>query len=457
MFSTQVAIVGAGLVGTLLAILLAQRGCRVTLYEKRADPQQLAQARGRSVNLTLTERGGRALAAAACWQPALAAAVPMHGWYHHQPNYIHYQAYGQGGEAIYAIERQRLSQILHERARCCGVTIHWNAQVIDVDCEAQSAQIWQPGEQRNYRIDADAIIIADGALSELRAAFGAQTAGFACSVERVEYVYKELRISAAAVARAGWKPGVHVWSRARHTLLALPNPDGSYNVIFFAPLQGPESFMSLSSAAAAQALFQRQFADALPLMPDFTDDYTRHPESQLQTVECWPWANGKVLLIGDAAHGILPFYGQGANAGFESCRELLAAIEHHPNDWPQAFQAFQRRRKPDTDAIAVISKQAYRALHQTGTNERAMRKIVLEHKLAQALPERVKTLYGQVSFSDRRYTEILQLHRIQQNVLEQVLNWTDTTEAVVFDDMIDFVRRRLHVLSPAAASERFDK
>ncbi|MBV9697814.1 MAG: FAD-dependent monooxygenase, partial [Gammaproteobacteria bacterium] len=352
-------IVGAGLAGALLALRLAQRGHAVELYERRADPRQGAPERGRSINLALAARGLAALEAAgmrAAVQPLL---IPMRGRMVHAPGAAPVlQPYGQkAGEVIYSVGRAALNRLLIEAATAHpNVHVHFGAACTGVDLKARTLQL-RIADGAARTVELGATIAADGAGSAVRASLAAQRQ-LAVREEWLDHDYKELTIPAER-AGALEREALHIWPRGGFMLIALPNTDGSFTATLFLARHGPGGFESLGQPQAVQAFFAREFPDAVPLMPDLLEEFARHPQGALGTVHAAPWhVAGRVLLLGDAAHAIVPFHGQGMNAAFEDCSLLGRLLEEH-EDWASRFAHFERVRRPDTEAIAQMALENY--------------------------------------------------------------------------------------------------
>ncbi|MDW7996077.1 MAG: NAD(P)/FAD-dependent oxidoreductase [Bacteroidota bacterium] len=361
MLRRSVIVVGAGLVGALWARLLAQRGHRVTLIERRPDLRCTDIPGGRSINLAVSDRGWRGLRLAGLEERVRPFALPMEGrMIHDRAATTHFQPYGKPGQAIYSFHRRRLNELLLTAVQECPNTqLLFEHRCIDVDLDVPAVIVETPaGELR--RLDAEAVFGVDGAYSAVRSRLQ-HLEGFSYCQEYLDYGYKELTLPPTAGGVWALEPrALHIWPRRSFMLIALPNPDRSFTCTLFFPLEGELSFAALRTEADVRAFFQSEFPDVVPLMPRLTEEFFSNPTGSLLTIRCFPWSyDGKVLLLGDAAHAIVPFYGQGMNAGFEDCVLLLDFLQHYPDDWATAFRAFERFRKPHADAIAQLALENF--------------------------------------------------------------------------------------------------
>jgi kynurenine 3-monooxygenase len=361
----HIAIVGSGLVGALMSIFLVRRGYNVSLFERRSDLRKQSRDDGRSINLALSNRGIRALEEIEIMEEVKKIAIPMHGRMMHDPKgNLSFLPYGKKGQFINSISRKTLNEVLLDRAEALGVNLYFEHTCKEIDLKKTEITFEYAdhavsiGRTRHHdatisRISFDAILGADGAFSTVRGAMQLSS-GFDYSQEYIEHGYKELIIPSSHGGILE-KNALHIWPRESFMMIALPNPDGSFTCTLFYPLEGATSFQSLKNDEMILRFFRETFPDALPQMPTLLQDFHENPTSSLVTIQCYPWAKNKTLLIGDAAHAIVPFFGQGMNSGFEDCRSLNALLDKHNDNWSTAIQEFQELRKTDADAIARLA------------------------------------------------------------------------------------------------------
>ena len=421
----QVTIVGAGPVGTLLALLLAKGGREVQLLERRTDPRLATAESGRSINLALAARGLAALERAGVLTGLRSLMVEMRGRQVHEPggasSLMPYGLHPQ--EVIHAIGRSRLNAALIDAAAMQpGITLRFSQRCIDVDPASGTLQLRDEHSGTLHSEQAGLLIAADGAGSAVRAALARR--GVLQEREApLDHDYKELLIPAKADGGyALERNALHIWPRGGYMLIALPNPDGSFTATLFLPARGAvPSFESLNAPGAARAFFAAQFPDALRLLPDFDSQYVRHPQGKLATLYCWPWHSGRTLLIGDAAHAIVPFHGQGLNCGFEDCVELARLLAEGA-DLAQTCTRFERERRPNTDAIAAMALENYEEMRAHVLAPDFARRKQLAAELELRFPERFIARYAMVMFHPEiPYAEAQRRGAMQDNVLDALL------------------------------------
>lgn len=398
----EVAVVGAGLAGCLLACFLARRGYRVTLYERRRDPTGTGE-RGRSINLALSERGLDALRRIGLADRVLAGALPMRGrMIHPVSGPLDLQPYSADGErAINSIGRAALNAALLSAATEAGARIRFEHRLVGLD--PVSAEVVFDGDRK---ATADVVLGADGAGSAVRG----QLLAHGLLTERLDFLghgYKELTIPPAGADFAMDPGALHIWPRGTSMMIALPNPDRSFTCTLFWPNSGTESFASLSSPAAIERHFASVYPDVPALAPDLVAEYQRNPVGLLGTVHCEPWqAYGRVGLIGDAAHAIVPFYGQGANCAFEDVVELDRCLSDTGDDWLRALPLFEQRRREHTEAIAEMALDNFVEMRDRVASPVYQARKRVEHALERALPGRYLSRYELVSFTTVPYARI---------------------------------------------------
>lgn len=400
-------IIGAGLAGSLLACMLAGKGRRVSVYEQRPDPRQAGFKGGRSINLALSIRGIEALRRVGLDAPVLADAVRMPGrMIHSQSGDLAFQPYSANADdAINSVSRGGLNKTLIEAAaKYDNVSLHFDYRCIDVDLDAPAAIFEHEG--RTLRVEADSILGADGAFSALRARMQRQPR-FDYSQSYLAHGYKELSIPARLDGSfAMERNALHIWPRGGSMMIALPNADGSFTCTLFWPFEGRGGFAEITDRASCRAVFERIYPDAVPLMPTLDEDYFTNPTSTLVTVRCFPWAvAGRALLLGDAAHAIVPFYGQGMNAAFEDCAALIDCLERHDWDRQRAFADFQQQRKPQADAIADLALDNFIEMRDKVASRAFRARKKMEKALHRLFPRWYTPLYHMVTFTTIPYAE----------------------------------------------------
>ncbi|MBK6419669.1 MAG: FAD-dependent monooxygenase [Candidatus Kapabacteria bacterium] len=423
--SDRITIVGGGLVGTLLGVMLAKRGATVRIFERRPDMRSANIGAGRSINLAMSDRGLRALEVAGIADDIRAIAIPMSGRVMHDlAGNQTYQPYGLEGQAINSVSRGELNKTLLTVAERHGVEIVFDARCTDVDLNTASASFALPSGE-TITADADVLFGADGAYSAVRGRMQF-TDRFDYSQTYLKHGYKELHIPPGeGGAFKLEKHALHIWPRHSFMMIALPNLDGSFTLTLFFAHEGPTtSFEQLRTREAVEAFFNEQFPDAVPLMPTLIDDFFTNPESSLMMVRCEPWVmNDRIALIGDAAHAIVPFYGQGMNCGFEDCRILMECLDHANNDWASALQTYQTLRKPAGDAILDLALDNFIEMRDKVADPRFLWRKKIEAWLFAEYPGKFIPLYTMVTFSsDIPYNEAKRIGAEQDVLMESLMN-----------------------------------
>jgi len=416
-------IVGAGLAGALLALLMARRGLAVALYERRPDPRQSSPERGRSINLALAARGIRALERAAVMERVRPLLIPMRGrMVHERSGHSALQPYGQrADEVIWSVGRADLNRVLiEEAARHAGVTVRFNHTCLGADLAHDRLHFRDQGSGQVRETALTPTIATDGAGSVVRASL-ARVGQVQSREDWLDHDYKELTVPPAQ-GGALEPHALHIWPRGGFMLIALPNTDGSFTVTLFLARHGPVSFEALSTAAAVAQFFQREFPDAVPLLPDLTAQFAAHPQGQLGTVHAAPWqVGGRVLLLGDAAHAIVPFHGQGMNAAFEDCSVFDELVAGGGGDWQTLFALFERARRPNAEAIARMALENYAEMRDAVLDAAFVRRKALAMALERRFPERFIPRYSMVMFHPEiPYAEALRRGALQSRLLEEL-------------------------------------
>ena len=421
--SKSAVVVGAGLVGALWAVFLARRGYRVDVYERRPDMRAAGYVGGRSINLAMSERGWAAIDKAGIREKIEKVAIPMPGRMMHALNGdLTYQPYGKEGEAIYSVSRGGLNlDLINIAASFPNVHFHFDHRCLDVDL--QNPRITFENQQTGAvsTVEAPLIFGADGAFSAVRYALQ-RTDRFDYIQRYIEHGYKELTIPPGPGGSHLIDPkALHIWPRGNFMLIALPNFDGSFTCTLFLPFEGDISFEHLTDNDTVLAFFNRYFADAVPLMPTLLDDFWQNPTASLVTVQCYPWQwQDRILLIGDAAHAIVPFYGQGMNAGFEDCTILDTMYDDYAGDWARIIPDFSRNRKQDGDAILELALRNFIEMRDLVGDPM----FLLRKKIAARLHERhpdFLPVYSMVSFSNIPYHIALREDDRQNELFRKIL------------------------------------
>lgn len=421
---------GAGLVGSLLSIYLKRRGYNVEIFERRSDMRLTEMGGGRSINLAISDRGWRGLAGVGLEQEVRKMAIPMHGRLMHSvEGALTYQPYGKQGEFINSVSRGGLNVLLMNAAEQLGVPIHFNQRVLEIDPFGKTATLQDTQTNNTAELRADLIVGADGAFSMVRNSM-MKTEGFNYSQLYEAHSYKELTIPPANISGDFLleKNALHIWPRKSFMLIALPNLDGSFTVTLFAPSKGPESFETLTDRESLLAYFQKYFPDTMALMPDLENDFFGNPTGSLMTVKCYPWVTGNNMLIGDAAHAVVPFYGQGMNCGFEDCTILNELIESENGDWDRILEAYQQSRKPNADAIADLARLNFIEMRDLVADPDFLFKRKISAKIGELFPDKFIPVYSMVSFSQKPYAEALSEYTRQDQVLTEVLKMPQIEE-----------------------------
>ncbi len=432
-------ICGAGPTGALLAILLQRRGHCVELYESRTDPRATPAESGRSINLALADRGIHALQLAGVFQDLEPALLPMRGrLIHGVEGDTSLQPYGQRpGELIYSISRHRLNQTLLEvAARKPGVTIHFEHRFEAAEFDTGIALIRDLRRDRLLRVPMQPMLASDGAGSLMRRSMSTQQLIESRETD-LEHGYKELSIPAAAAGKFPMAAdALHIWPRGKFMLIALPNEDGSFTATLFLAKHGDTSFATLTENAAIEEFFSRYFPDAWGLMPNCVAEFQTHPVGFLGTVSAVPWAyRDMAALIGDAAHAIVPFHGQGMNCCFEDCVEFDCCLGRN-SSWQSVFAEFGALRKPNTDAIAEMALDNYLEMRDRVADPKFQLQQALALELERRFPQRFIPRYSMVMFHHEiPYRTALERGTVQTQLLAEL-----TAGAVDSLDEVDFER-----------------
>ena len=440
-------IIGAGLAGSLLAVFLARRGYQVTVYERRADMRRVDVPAGRSINLALADRGIRALAAAGLEQRVTPLLIPMRGRMLHDPSgELSFQPYSQNpSEQIYSVSRSGLNSLLMDAAETHGAELRFQQGCATADFAASTVTIRDETDGRMHTLPMRSVIATDGAGSAVRQAM-AELPGHTASDEPLGHSYKELTIPAAENGEHRIeKNALHIWPRGEFMLIALPNLDGSFTVTLFLPNEGERSFAALHTPTAVAGFFEESFADALKLIPDLIEAFFANPTGELGTIRCEPWhVGGDALILGDAAHAVVPFHGQGMNCAFEDCVALDQLLDTVGPDWDRVFADISTSRKPNADAIADMALENYIEMRALVADPRFQLQKKLAFALERRFPERFIPRYSMVMFrGEIPYAEARRRGSVQARIVEELTEGVTDLAAVDFERAEALVAARL--------------
>jgi kynurenine 3-monooxygenase len=437
MIQKTIHVVGGGLVGALATIFLAQKGLRVALHERRPDMRRVDIPAGRSINLAVTARGLKALEEVGLKNEILAIAIPMRGrMLHDTEGRTTFVPYGQKeSEVINSVSRGSLNKVLLQKADGYeNVEITFSHPCMACDLHASTLTFVNDETGLCDTVSAEVIIGADGAWSVIRKTMLDTVFDFNYSQAFTEHGYKELHIPAATGGGFRMeKNALHIWPRTSFMLIALPNLDGSFTCTLFFAHEGVESFAALKTKADVLTFFNRVFPDVVPLMPTLAQDFFSNPTGSMVTVKCKPWhVDGKVLLLGDAAHAIVPFFGQGMNCGFEDCSALGELVDGDaaPN-WSDLFKELEIRRKPNADAIADMALENFVEMRDTVADSRFQLKKQIGFELERRYPDQFVPRYAMVVFHPEiPYAKARQRSEIQDRILEELCTGVSTVEQI---------------------------
>lgn len=426
----KVVIAGSGLVGSLLSIFLAKRGYKVSVFERRPDLRIANSYQGRSINLALSDRGWKALSKIGIDKDIREIAIPMYGrMIHDTKGNLVSQAYGKKDQAIYSVSRLGINvALLNLAEKLENVQLNFDERCDNIDFEKKTASFVNVQHDSVKKVSADLIFGADGAFAATRLAKQLTSDRFEYNQHYINCAYKELLIPAGQNGSfLIEKNALHIWPRGSFMMIALPNLDGSFTCTLFFPSSGKNSFEELDSKEKTKAFFEENFADALPLMPDYLDQFERNPTSSLVTVKCFPWIyKDSFSLIGDAAHAIVPFFGQGMNCGFEDCLVLDEMIEKFNGDWGKILPEFQISRKPDSDAIADLAINNFKEMSDKVGDPKFLLQKKIEARFSEIYPDKWITAYAMVTFSPHiRYSQALQNGLRQQKIMDEIMSSSD--------------------------------
>jgi kynurenine 3-monooxygenase len=425
-----ITIVGAGLVGSLCAVYMTKRGHKVTIYERRKDLRSEIIAAGKSINLALSERGWTALKKVGIAEQVMKIAIPMYKRImHDEKGVLSEQAYGNENQAIYSVSRAQLNVLLMEMAERNGTKLHFNEKCVGTNLEEAIATFENTNTAIEQEILADLLIGADGSLSAVREQM-VKKYQHEYEYNEIEHHYKELLIPAGENnTHLLDKNALHIWPRGEFMLIALANLDGSFTCTLFAPKKGENSFEGLNAKEEVEQYFTRVFPDFYNLIPNLYQQWNTNPTSALGIVKTYPWhIKDTSILLGDAAHATVPFYGQGMNAGFEDCRILDELLDKHEDNFKTCFHEYSKVRKPNGDGLQDLSMQNFVVMRDKTADPKFLLQKEIENKFANLYPDKWTPLYSMVSFTNTPYAEAWEIGMKQEKMMQSVMSTPNIEE-----------------------------
>jgi kynurenine 3-monooxygenase len=419
----KITLIGAGLNGPLLAILLMQRGFAVEIYERRPDMRKVRMSAGRSINLALSTRGIYGLQQAGLWEQMRSITIPMKGrMMHSTAGELTFQPYGKNErEVIHSISRAELNIALINAAEEQGAVIHFGQRCAGYEIKTGTLRLRNEETGKETRREAGLVIGCDGSASAIRNEM-LKLNRFNFSQQYLDYGYKELTIPASHDGKHLLETNaLHIWPRGHYMLIALPNIDGTFACILFLPFEGKDSFNQLDTTAEITQFFEERFPDVCKLMPQFADNYFANPTGAMVTIKCSPWhIDEKALLLGDAAHAIVPFFGQGINCGFEDCTSLVEVLDQHGANWSRVFADFESERKVNTGAIADMAIENFTEMRDRVADAQFLLRKKVELALEAKYPNLFVPKYAMVTFHRVPYSVAMARGAIQDRILAEL-------------------------------------
>jgi len=448
-----VSLIGAGLNGPLLALGLVRRGFRVEIYERRPDMRRAPISAGRSINLALSTRGIHALTEAGLWSKMRKIVVPMKGrMMHSAASELAFQPYGKDeAEVINSISRAELNIALMSAAEAQGVKIFFQQRCTGIDLKTGGLKLRDTRTGEDKTLKSSVVIGCDGSASALRGEM-LKLSRFNFSQQYLDYGYKELTLPSGPDGKHVLESNaLHIWPRGNYMLIALPNVDGTFACILFLPFEGQDSFAQLTTHSAVVKFFEARFPDVIPLLPDVAGSFFANPTGAMVTIKCSPWqVEGRVLLLGDAAHAIVPFFGQGINCGFEDCTSLLALLDRQGADWAQVFSDFEMARKVNTDALADLAVENFVEMRDRVADPRFLFRKRVELALQAKYPQLFVPKYAMVTFHRIPYALALQRGQVQDRMLTDLCEPIERMEDLDWSKADRLIRSELTPLELAS-------
>jgi kynurenine 3-monooxygenase len=446
MSKDHIAIVGAGLVGGVQACYLAQRGYKVSVFDRRPDIREVEFVAGKSINLALSDRGWKALEGVGVAEEVKTMAIPMPGrMMHDVQGELTFQPYGKEGQYINSVSRGGLNQVLLRKAATYdNVDLYFDEKCLDVKLDDGVVVFENTVTGKVSERKFDRIFGTDGVFSAVRTRMH-RLDRFNYEQKYLTHAYKEQVIHPNPDGTHKMeKNALHIWPREEFMLIALPNMDGSYTVTLFMPFEGPVSFEALGTDEEVTAFFRKTFPDALDLMPTLIEDYHENPTSSMCTVRCYPWHyKDKVCLIGDSAHAIVPFYGQGMNAGFEDCTVFDDLLNEHGENWVKLFELYSEKRKPAGDAILELALRNYIVMRDLTADPEFLLQKKIENRFSEKYPDKWIPLYEQVTFTHIPYHEALAAGDVQDAIMKRVMDRPDIEQVWDSDEIEEAILKEL--------------
>lgn len=447
----KITIAGAGLAGTLLGVLLSRQGYEVEIFERNPDPRQAGDSAGRSINLALAERGRHALRCAGLLGQVDEYTIPMRGrMLHSSDGELILQPYGKDeSEVIWSTHRAKLNRTMLDEADANDrVTVYFDHKLSGIDWDKRELRCTNATGEKEHVHQFDVLIGADGGGSAVRKAMQTQR-DLGVSEELLEHGYRELTIPPAADGSYRMDPNaLHIWPRGGFMMIALPNADCSFTVTLFMSNSGDPGFDKLQSWPQQQAFMQEQFPDAMPLLTGLEEDFRENPVGLLGTIRCRQWhIDGRAVLLGDAAHAVVPFHGQGMNAAFEDCVAFMECLEHTDRSWDELFEDFQGRRIDQANAIADMALENYLIMRDAVRDPAFLIRKALEHELERRHPNRFVARYSLVMFHRIPYAEAYRRGQIQAGILDTLLADVTTVDAVDYEKAARLIDAQLEAFT----------
>jgi len=448
-----ISLIGAGLTGPLLALGLVKRGFKVEIYERRPDMRRVRVSAGRSINLALSTRGIHALTEAGLWNDMRKTVIPVKGRMMHSiAAELTFQPYGKDeAEVINSISRAELNMALMNAVQEKGVKIYFQQRCTGIDLKSGTLQLRDEQTGQEREVETSLVIGCDGSASAIRNEM-LKLSRFNFSQQYLDYGYKELTIPAGPNGKHVLETNaLHIWPRGNYMLIALPNIDGTFACILFLPFEGQNSFAQLTQPSALSEFFRVQFPDVVPLMPDLADNFFTNPTGAMATIKCSPWyPHGGALLLGDAAHAIVPFFGQGINCGFEDCTCLLELLDRYGADWKRVFPEFEQARKVNTDAIADMAVENFVEMRDRVADPQFLFRKKVELALEAKYPNLFVPKYAMVTFHRVPYATAMQRGQLQDRMLTELCEGIERVDDLDWSKADSLIRGELTPLELAS-------